>query len=410
MNMKKNIFIIVCIILAVTCLFSGCSKVETTDTKGEENVSLKNEGENYPFEIITSKDIIEAEIIMEDGGVIKLDLYPEIAPITVSNFVYLANEKFYDGLIFHRVIEGFMIQGGCPNGIGTGGPNYRIKGEFTANGVENTLAHTRGVVSMARSSSMDSAGSQFFIMHMDASHLDGQYAAFGRVTEGMEVVDKIATCETDSNDKPVKDIVIKTIKINKKSSEEPVKEENKEEKKVNADKDKTESVTLKDGKEKAEEKTSITEDKNAETKKTESKVTEEKKTEDKKSENKVTEEKKTEDKKSENKVTEDKKTEDKKSENKVTEDKKTEDKKTENKATEDKKTEDKKTENKVTEDKKTQDKKNDEKSVNNENKKEETSKKDGKTEEKVKSDVEKAAEDLGIDLDNMPLTTFELTD
>lgn len=205
--MKRLIFVFT---LILALLLSGCANVKQTSVDGN-NLSNNEQELKYPFEIIESKEIIEAEIILDNGNTIKLDLYPEIAPITVSNFKYLADEKFYDGLIFHRVIEGFMIQGGCPNGIGNGGPNYRIKGEFLANGVENDLEHTRGVISMARSSANDSAGSQFFIMHNDAPHLDGQYAAFGRVTEGIEFVDEIATCETDANDKPLKDIKIKTI-------------------------------------------------------------------------------------------------------------------------------------------------------------------------------------------------------
>ena len=205
--MKRLIFVFT---LILALLLTGCASVKQTSGDGN-NLSNNEQELKYPFEIIESKEIIEAEIILDNGNTIKLDLYPEIAPITVSNFKYLADEKFYDGLIFHRVIEGFMIQGGCPNGIGNGGPNYRIKGEFLANGVENDLEHTRGVISMARSSANDSAGSQFFIMHNDAPHLDGQYAAFGRVTEGIEFVDEIATCETDANDKPLKDIKIKTI-------------------------------------------------------------------------------------------------------------------------------------------------------------------------------------------------------
>lgn len=200
--MKK---ILVVLTLIIATLLSGCAKVENT------------ENTEYPFEIISSEDVIEAEIILENGKTISLDLYPEIAPITVSNFIYLANDKYYDGLIFHRVIEGFMIQGGCPNGIGNGGPNYRIKGEFAANGVENNLEHTRGVISMARSSAgFDTAGSQFFIMHKDSPHLDGQYAAFGRVTDGMDTVDEIATTPTDSNDKPITEVKIKTIVIKEK--------------------------------------------------------------------------------------------------------------------------------------------------------------------------------------------------
>lgn len=141
-------------------------------------------------------------ITMEDGGVIKAELYPEIAPNTVNNFISLINKKFYDGIIFHRVISGFMIQGGCPMGQGFGGPGYGIKGEFSGNGFKNDLKHTRGVLSMARSNMPNSAGSQFFIMHEDAPHLDGQYAAFGKVMEGMDVVDKIASMETDYNDRP----------------------------------------------------------------------------------------------------------------------------------------------------------------------------------------------------------------
>lgn len=150
-------------------------------------------------------------IEMENGKEMKLELYPEKAPITVANFEKLVEEKFYDGLTFHRVISGFMIQGGCPKGDGTGGPKEKIKGEFSANGVPNDLKHTRGVLSMARAMDPNSAGSQFFIMHKDAPHLDGQYAAFGKVVEGIETVDEIAACETDYSDKPIKPVVIKRI-------------------------------------------------------------------------------------------------------------------------------------------------------------------------------------------------------
>jgi peptidyl-prolyl cis-trans isomerase B (cyclophilin B) len=159
------------------------------------------------------KDIVYAELEMENGGKIKLELYHNIAPITVENFVKLANENFYDGLIFHRVIAGFMIQGGDPNGIGTGGPGYSIKGEFAVNGVKNDISHERGVISMARSMSYNSAGSQFFICHADSTFLDGQYAAFGKTIEGIEVVDQIASVKTNFNDKPLEDQVIKTIRI-----------------------------------------------------------------------------------------------------------------------------------------------------------------------------------------------------
>lgn len=153
------------------------------------------------------------KITMENGKTILLELYPDKAPITCENFEKLVKEGFYDGLIFHRVIEGFMIQGGCPNGNGMGGPGWQIKGEFSSNGVPNDLKHTRGVISMARSMMPDSAGSQFFIMHQDAPHLDGQYAAFGKVVEGMDVVDEIATTPTDWNDKPRTPMVMKKVEI-----------------------------------------------------------------------------------------------------------------------------------------------------------------------------------------------------
>ncbi|MBR6983738.1 MAG: peptidylprolyl isomerase [Ruminococcus sp.] len=152
-------------------------------------------------------------IEMENGKKIKIELYPDIAPISCENFEKLVKSGFYDGLTFHRVIPGFMIQGGCPNGTGTGGPGWTIKGEFASNGVKNDLKHTRGVLSMARSMMPDSAGSQFFIMHDDAPHLDGQYAAFGKVVEGMEVVDEIAETATDYNDKPLKAQVMKKVTI-----------------------------------------------------------------------------------------------------------------------------------------------------------------------------------------------------
>ena len=152
-------------------------------------------------------------ITMENGSVIKAELYPEIAPESVNNFISLINKKFYDGLTFHRVIYGFMIQGGCPQGTGTGGPGYHIKGEFSQNGFENNLKHTPGVLSMARSMFPDSAGSQFFLMHKDAPHLDGAYAAFGKVIEGMEVVNTIAETDTDYSDKPLTPQVMKSVTV-----------------------------------------------------------------------------------------------------------------------------------------------------------------------------------------------------
>ncbi len=152
-------------------------------------------------------------ITMENGDVIKAELYPEIAPNTVNNFISLVKKGFYNGLIFHRVIDGFMIQGGCPEGTGMGGPNYSIRGEFAQNGFKNDLKHTEGVLSMARSMMPDSAGSQFFIMHKAAPHLDGAYAAFGKVTEGMDVVNKIATTATTYGDRPVKEQKMATVTV-----------------------------------------------------------------------------------------------------------------------------------------------------------------------------------------------------
>ena len=152
-------------------------------------------------------------IEMEGGGILRGELYPETAPNTVKNFISLANEGFYDGLTFHRVIPGFMIQGGCPQGTGTGGPGYGIPGEFRKNGFENPLGHERGVLSMARSSRPDSAGSQFFIMVADAPFLDGEYAAFGKITEGLEVADAVVAQERDRMDKPLVPQVMKRIRV-----------------------------------------------------------------------------------------------------------------------------------------------------------------------------------------------------
>lgn len=177
----------------LTGVLSGCSK--ETDDDGDLG------------------ETIMVQIEMDNGGIIKLELYPKIAPITVENFVKLAKDGFYDGLIFHRVIKDFMIQGGDPLGTGMGGADEKIKGEFAVNGVQNSISHKRGVISMARSSNYNSASSQFFICHADATYLDGQYAAFGKVIEGMDVVDEIASVKTDLNDKPLTDVVIKTITV-----------------------------------------------------------------------------------------------------------------------------------------------------------------------------------------------------
>ena len=164
-------------------------------------------------------------ITMENGDVMKAELYPEIAPNTVKNFVSLVSKGYYDGLIFHRVIKGFMIQGGCPEGTGMGGPGYSIKGEFSGNGFTNDLKHTKGVLSMARSMMPNSAGSQFFIMHETSPHLDGQYTAFGKVTEGLDVVDKIASVKTDYSDRPIEEQKIKSITVDTmgETYEEPEK-------------------------------------------------------------------------------------------------------------------------------------------------------------------------------------------
>lgn len=160
-------------------------------------------------------------IELENGGIIKAELYPEVAPNTVNNFISLVKKGFYDGVIFHRVIPGFMIQGGDPQGNGTGGPGYEIKGEFSGNGFVNNLKHSRGVLSMARTMVPDSAGSQFFIMHADAPHLDGQYAAFGKVIEGIEEVDKIASVRTDWSDRPRQKQMMKTVTVDTVGVEYP---------------------------------------------------------------------------------------------------------------------------------------------------------------------------------------------
>ena len=158
-------------------------------------------------------NVINGKITMENGDIMEFEMYPDVAPKTVQNFVDLINKHFYDGLIFHRIIKGFMIQGGDPEGTGMGGPGYTIPGEFSANGFNNDLKHTRGVLSLARTMDPNSAGSQFFIMHQDAPHLDGQYAAFGKLTSGFDVLDAIASVPTDWMDRPKKEQKIKTIEI-----------------------------------------------------------------------------------------------------------------------------------------------------------------------------------------------------
>ena len=169
---------------------------------------------------------------MENGDVMKVELYPEVAPNTVNNFISLVNKGFYDGLIFHRVINGFMIQGGCPNGTGMGGPGYSIAGEFAQNGFDNQLKHEPGVISMARAMNPDSAGSQFFIMHKNSPHLDGAYAAFGKIIEGMDVVNKIAETDTDFRDKPITDQKMKKVTVETFGTEYPEPEQCKQEKRA----------------------------------------------------------------------------------------------------------------------------------------------------------------------------------
>ena len=186
----------------------GCTNNKTSNPNNDEESEVSVE---------STEELPIATIKVKNFGTIKAELYPDKAPNTVNNFISLANSGFYDGLIFHRVIKGFMNQGGDPKGIGTGGPGYSIKGEFSSNGyTKNDLKHTAGVLSMARASNPDSAGSQFFIMAEDASYLDGDYAAFGKVTEGMDVVEAINSVETDRNDKPLKDVVIESITVDTK--------------------------------------------------------------------------------------------------------------------------------------------------------------------------------------------------
>lgn len=209
--MKKVLVLVLALILALA-LF-GCKDLSYLDEdKIDPNQSVDTQ-DNTQEDITMTGNNPQVTITMKNGGVIKLELYPNIAPESVNNFIYLINQKFYDGLIFHRVIKDFMIQGGCPEGTGFGNPGYSIKGEFMANGVKNSLKHSRGVLSMARGNDYDTAGSQFFIVHQDAFFLDGQYAAFGMVTEGMDVVDAIATTQTDNADKPVEDQTIDTITV-----------------------------------------------------------------------------------------------------------------------------------------------------------------------------------------------------
>lgn len=218
MKRKKNILLI-CLILIVGMFgLIGCGsnnindKQKDTEENTQHETQEKTKQSNEALPIVTMK--------IKDYGTIELELYPEVAPNTVNNFISLANSGFYDGLTFHRIIEGFMIQGGDPDGVGTGGPGYTIQGEFTSNGFANSLKHTKGVISMARySDNPDSAGSQFFIVSADAPHLDGDYAAFGKVISGIEVVENIEKVETDSKHKPKEDVVIESVTVDTKGIE-----------------------------------------------------------------------------------------------------------------------------------------------------------------------------------------------
>ncbi len=202
--MKKKIFLSIFLILLISLV--GCSNKKTNE----------NEETRTP-----PKELPIATIVVKDYGTIEAELYPHIAPNTVNNFISLANDGFYNGLTFHRVIKDFMIQGGDPNGNGTGGPGYSIKGEFSTNDFKNDLKHTEGVLSMARSQDKNSAGSQFFIVTKDQPGLDGEYATFGKVISGMDIVHKIEDVQTDANDKPIKNIVIESIKVDTKGIDYP---------------------------------------------------------------------------------------------------------------------------------------------------------------------------------------------
>lgn len=211
--MKKRIAVVLAVCLCVMSL-----ALTSCHSKGVNGpTDLPKDDTTDPVDVLDSENPV-ATITFEDGSIIEVELYAKQAPNTVKNFISLANSGFYNGLTFHRVISGFMIQGGDPDGDGTGGPGYTIKGEFNSNSFNNPIKHERGVISMARSGDPDSAGSQFFICHKDASHLDGDYAAFGKVTKGIEVVDDICTRKTDSNDKPITPVVIKTITIDTKGA------------------------------------------------------------------------------------------------------------------------------------------------------------------------------------------------
>jgi len=223
-NVNKLLNLILITILMSSLVLVGCGNTKTITKKVGEAPATKSESSNKDA-TKENKDLPVATITVDGYGVIEAELYPEVAPNTVNNFIDLANKGVYNNLKFHRIIKGFMIQGGDPKGNGTGGPGYSIEGEFTSNGFANSLKHTKGVLSMARAQDPNSAGSQFFIMSGDAPNLDGEYAAFGKVISGLDLIDKIQNVETNSSDAPKKDVVITSITVDTKGVKykEPVK-------------------------------------------------------------------------------------------------------------------------------------------------------------------------------------------
>ena len=216
-SIKNCLKLILITVLMSSLILIGCGNVKSSN---QDNSSQSKTSDNSDTDTSkSSEDLPIATITVEGYGVMEAELYPEIAPNTVNNFISLANKGFYNNLKFHRVIKGFMIQGGDPKGNGTGGPGYSIEGEFTSNGFANSLKHTTGVLSMARAQDPNSAGSQFFIMSGDAPHLDGEYAAFGKVISGLDVIDKIQNVETNSSDAPKKDVIITSITVDTKGVE-----------------------------------------------------------------------------------------------------------------------------------------------------------------------------------------------
>lgn len=219
MKSKKYLSLFLITMLMSLLVLAGCGNISKSNNKEETNTPSGQSENGDTSSSEESKNLPIATITVDGYGVIEAELYPEIAPNTVNNFIYLANKGFYNNLKFHRIIKNFMIQGGDPKGDGTGGPGYSIEGEFTSNGFANSLKHTKGVLSMARTQDPNSAGSQFFIMTGDAPNLDGQYAAFGKVISGLDVLDKIQNVETNSADAPKKDVIITSITVDTKGVE-----------------------------------------------------------------------------------------------------------------------------------------------------------------------------------------------